>query len=118
MRTYVRIISLENAHMEISLDEGAPDDLPSKMAKFLSMRYGQPFLVSLGAGKGGKTVREQEEEADKNAKAEAAKIPLAADILATFPEAEVTAITPLAQAKETAPESVSKDDDNQTDGEF
>ena len=118
MRTYVRIISLENAHMEISLDEGAPDDLPSKMAKFLSMHYGQPFLVSLGAGKGGKTVREQEEEADKNAKAEAAKIPLAADILATFPEAEVTAITPLAQAKETAPESVSKDDDNQTDGEF
>ena len=118
MRTYVRIISLENAHMEISLDEGAPDDLPSKMAKFLSMHHGQPFLVSLGAGKGGKTVREQEEEADKNAKADAAKIPLAAEILATFPEAEVTAITPLAQVKETAPDGVSKDDDNQTDGEF
>ena len=118
MRTYVRIISLENAHMEISLDEGAPDDLPSKMAKFLSMHHGQPFLVSLGAGKGGKTVREQEEEADKNAKADAAKIPLAAEILATFPEAEVTAITPLAQAKETAPDGVSIDDDNQTDGEF
>ena len=118
MRTYVRIISLENAHMEISLDEGAPDDLPSKMAKFLSMHHGQPFLVSLGAGKGGKTVREQEEEADKNTKADAAKIPLAAEILATFPEAEVTAITPLAQVKETAPDGVSKDDDNQTDGEF
>ena len=118
MRTYVRIISLENAHMEISLDEGAPDDLPSKMAKFLSMHHGQPFLVSLGAGKGGKTVREQEEEADKIAKADAAKIPLAAEILATFPEADVTAITPLAQAKETAPDGVSKDDDNQTDGEF
>ena len=118
MRTYVRIINLENAHMEISLDEGAPDDLPSKMAKFLSIHYGQPFLVSLGAGKGGKTVREQEEEADKNAKAEAAKIPLAADILATFPEAEVTAITPLAQVKETAPDGESIDDDNQTDGEF
>ena len=118
MRNYVRVISLENAHMEISLDEGAPDDLPSKMAKFLSMHYGQPFLVSLGAGKGGSTVREQEEEADKNAKAEAAKIPLAAEILAVFPEAEVTNITALSEMRQTAPEALSKDDNNQTDGEF
>ena len=118
MRNYVRVISLENAHMEISLDEGAPDDLPSKMAKFLSMHYGQPFLVSLGAGKGGSTVREQEEEADKNAKAEAAKIPLVAEILAVFPEAEVTNITALSEMRQTAPEALSKDDNDQTDGEF
>ena len=101
MRNYVRVITLEQAHMEINLDEGAPDDLPSKMAKFLSAHSQQPFLVSLGTAMGSKTLREQEDEADKSAKAEAAKEPLVAEILSIFPDAEVTSITSLTQTNDT-----------------
>ena len=118
MRNYVRIISLEAAHMEISLDEGAPDDLPSKMAKFLSTHSGQPFLVSLGTGKGASTLREQEEEAEAFAKAEAAKDPLVADILSTFPDAEVTLITALNHDKDKTPLAETGDEEMITDGEF
>ena len=118
MRNYVRIISLEAAHMEINLDEGAPDDLPSKMAKFLSAHAGQPFLVSLGTSKGASTLREQEEEAVKSAKAEAAKDPLVAEILALFPEAEVTSITALDDDKDKTPLAETGDEEMITDGDF
>ena len=118
MRNYVRIISLEAAHMEIRLDEGAPDDLPSKMAKFLSAHSGQPFLVSLGTGKGASTLREQEEEAEAFAKAEAAKDPLVADILSTFPDAEVTSINALTHDKDKTSLAETGDEEMITDGEF
>ena len=118
MRNYVRIISLDTAHMEISLDEGAPDDLPSKMAKFLSSHAGQPFLVSLGIGKGASTLREQEEDAVKRAKAEAAKDPLVAEILAAFPESEVSSITALHETKDKTPLAETGDEEMITDGEF
>ena len=118
MRNYVRVISLDHAHMEISLDEGAPEDLPSKMAKFLSSHHGQPFLVSLGTGIGGTTLCEQEEEADKAAKAQAASHPLVAEILSIFPEAEVSAITALKQNDDKAPVTDSGDDETSIHGDL
>lgn len=97
IRSYVQVISLTDSHLEISLADGAPEDLAAKMAKFLSHYLEHAFLVSLGQGPAEKTLKEQEEEAAQTARQEAAKDPLVAEIIGQFEGAEVTNIVPLTE---------------------
>lgn len=92
IRNFVRPVTLQEGHLEIVLDEGAPDDLPSKMAKHLSSFRGQPYLVSLGSNSTAPTLQEQEQEQEQALFQEMAEHPVVAAILAEFDGAAVTNI--------------------------
>ena len=110
IRSYVQVISLTDSHLEISLADGAPEDLPAKMAKFLSHYLNHAFLVSLGQGPAEKTLKEQEEEAAHTARQEAAKDPLVAEIIGQFEGAEVTNIVPLADLQSDMSDDIDQSD--------
>ena len=90
LRNYVRLISLGPDHMEIFIEDAAPDDLAAKMAKHLSHYLARPYLVSLGADNTGKTLLEQDKDAEQAKFAELAKDPVVASVLDTFEGARVT----------------------------
>ena len=95
MRNYVRLISLTPGHMEIAIAENAPDDLAARMAKHLSQYLAQPFLVTVGDDHSGKTLLEQEQDAEQAKFAEMAKDPVVKAVLDTFEGASVTNVIPL-----------------------
>ena len=98
MRNYVRPISLTAGHMEIFIEDNAPDDLAAKIAKYLSTYLAQPFLVSVGTDKSGKTLLEQDHDAEQAKFAKAAEDPIVSAVLNTFESAEVTNVVPLSSA--------------------
>ena len=95
MRNYVRLISLTPGHMEIAIAENAPDDLAARMAKHISQYLAQPFLVTVGDDHSGKTLLEQEQDAEQAKFAEMAKDPVVKAVLDTFEGASVTNVIPL-----------------------
>ena len=95
LRNYVRPIAITAGHMEIFISEDAPKDLAATLAKTLSECLSQPYLVTLGNDASGKTLYQEEEEADKARKAEASQDPLVKAVIDTFEGAEVTNIIPL-----------------------
>ena len=94
IRNYVRLISLGPDHMEIFIEDAAPDDLAAKMAKHLSHYLGRPYLVSLGTDRTGKTLLEQDKDAELAKFAELAKDPIVATVLDTFEGAKITNVVP------------------------
>lgn len=94
LRNYVRPISLTPGHMEIFIEDSAPADLAAKMAKHLSAYLEQPFLVSLGTDKSGKTLRESEKEEEQARFDEMAQDPVVKAVLESFDGAKVTNIIP------------------------
>ena len=95
LRNYVRPIAIHAGHMEIFISEDAPKDLAATLAKTLSECLSQPYLVTLGNDANGKTLYQEEEEADKARKAEASQDPLVKAVIDTFEGAEVSNIIPL-----------------------
>lgn len=112
IRNFVRPVTLQDGHLEIVLDEGAPDDLPSKMAKHLSSFRGQPYLVSLGSNSTAPTLQEQEQEQEQALFQEMAEHPVVAAILAEFDGAAVTNI--IAFDDKADEMSIAMPDDNDT----
>ena len=112
IRNFVRPVTLQEGHLEIVLDEGAPDDLPSKMAKHLSGFRGQPYLVSLGSNSAAPTLQEQEQEQEQALFQEMAEHPVVAAILAEFDGAAVTNI--IAFDDKADEMSIAMPDDNDT----
>ena len=112
IRNFVRPVTLQDGHLEIVLDEGAPDDLPSKMAKHLSSFRGQPYLVSLGSNSTAPTLQEQEKEQEQALFQEMAEHPVVAAILAEFDGAAVTNI--IAFDDKADEMSIAMPDDNDT----
>lgn len=100
LRNYVRPISLTPGHMEIFIEDTAPADLAAKMAKHLSGYLEQPFLVSIGTDKSGKTLLETEREEEQAHFDEMAKDPIVKAVLDTFDGAKVTNVIPFSAEDE------------------
>ena len=101
IRNHVRPISLTSGHSEIYIDEAAPSDLAAKMAKHLSQYLAQPYLVSVGTDRSGKTIAEQDKDNEAAKFAAAAQDPLVKAVLETFDGARVTNIIPLPSQEQT-----------------
>ena len=90
LRNYVRPISVTKGHMEIYIEPQAPEDLGAKLAKHLSNYLSQPYLVSLGEDKSGKTLLELEKQAEQDKFDSMKQDALVRAALQTFENAEIT----------------------------
>ena len=111
MRNYVRLISLTPGHMEIAIEENAPDDLAARMAKHLSQYLAQPFLVTVGDDHSGKTLLEQEQDAEQAKFAEMAQDPVVKAVLDTFEGARVTNVIALITEDDAEDDIATTDED-------
>ena len=64
------------------------------LARFMSQKSGQPWLVSQAAQGGGQTLAELDRREDEQKKNSAAEHPIVAAILDKFDSAEITAVRP------------------------
>ena len=76
--------------MEIYIEPQAPEDLGAKLAKHLSNYLSQPYLVSLGEDKSGKTLLELEKQAEQDKFDSMKQDALVRAALQTFENAEIT----------------------------
>ena len=111
MRNYVRLISLTPGHMEIAIEENAPDDLAARMAKHLSQYLAQPFLVTVGDDHSGKTLLEQEQDAEQAKFAEMAQDPVVKAVLDSFEGARVTNVIALITEDDAKDDIATTDED-------
>src|SRR5262249_49211889 len=71
---------------------GAPRDLANRLGELLREGTGIRWMISVSEAAGAPTLRQQEEERDRDLHNEAASHPLARAVLDTFPGATITAI--------------------------
>ena len=92
IRNHVRLVSLKPGNLQIALAGAAPDQLAGDIARFLSKRTGQRWLVSLSEFGGGETLNEHQRESDEKLRNTIANEPLVARILDIFPGASIDEI--------------------------
>lgn len=100
IRNHVRPVKVQPGLLEISLTEGAPDNLPGDIARQLSRWTGTRWMVSLADGAGGRTVAEERQAARQQQRDAMAETPLVKSILAAFPGAEIDSVKPAEQPDE------------------
>ena len=110
IRNHVQLVQLAPRRLDVSLAGEAPADLLSNIAKHLSAWMGEPWMVSLTKGAAEPTLRQAEDMARDAAFSEAAKQPVVAEILSTFPGATITNIIDHKAADISASGSKSQDD--------
>jgi len=99
LRRYLRPVSLSAGKLEVQIDgDIKPNNFLGDLARFMSQKSGQPWLVfeaAEGTGqKGGPTLAELDRQADEQKKKAAADHPVVAAILEKFDSAEITAVHP------------------------
>ena len=104
IRNHLRLVGIQQGHLEISLSGNAPDALAGDLAKKLSQWTGQRWLVSLSDKGGTKTLAEDASEAAAKVHNAIAMDPLVTKVLEVFPGATIDAIIPAASA-ETDPQN-------------
>ena len=92
IRNHVRLVALKPGNLQIALAGAAPDQLAGDIARFLSKRTGQRWLVSLSEFGGEETVNEHQRKSDENLRDTLANEPLGARILDIFPGASIDEI--------------------------
>ena len=96
IRSHVKLVRLEDCHLEIELVKHASEDLPSKIAQFLNTNTTDRWLVSISDKSSSPTLQKTDEIARQKRLSVAAEHPLAKKVLETFPGAKVTdVITPI-----------------------
>ena len=99
LRRHLRLVSLSAGKLEVQIEgDMNPDNFMSDLARFMSQKSGQPWLVFQAAEgaapKGGPTLAELDREADEQEKKAAADHPVVTAILEKFDSAEITAVHP------------------------
>ena len=99
LRRHLRLVSLSAGKLEVQIEgDMKPDNFMSDLARFMSQKSGQPWLVFQAAEgaaqKGGPTLAELDREADEQEKKAAADHPVVTAILEKFDSAEITAVHP------------------------
>ena len=99
LRRYLHPVSLSNGKLEVQIEgDIKPDKFLGDLARFMSQKSGQPWLVFQAredtAQKGGPTLAELDRQANEQKQKTAADHPVVAAILETFDSAEITAVNP------------------------
>ena len=95
LRQHLRPVSLEDGKLEVQIDgDVKQENFLGDLARFMSQKSGQPWLVSQAAQGGGQTLAELDRQADEQKKKAAAEHPIVAAILDKFDSAEITAVRP------------------------
>ena len=95
LRQHLRPVSLADGKLEVQIDgEVKQENFLGDLARFMSQKSGQPWLVSQAAQGGGPTLAELDKQAVEQKKKAAAEHPIVAAILDKFDSAEITAVNP------------------------
>lgn len=94
LRKHLRPVSLSAGKLEVQIDGDVSDALLGQLARFMSQKSGQPWLVSETQQPGGPTLAELDQQAETEIKQAAAAHPLVAAVLNQFESAEITAVYP------------------------
>ncbi len=96
LRRHLRLVSLSAGKLEVQIDgDLKQDNFLGDLARFMSQKSGQPWLVFQAAeGAGGPTLAELDRQAEEKRKEAAADHPIVAAILNNFDSAEITAVHP------------------------
>ncbi len=100
VRTHVRLVRMQPGLLEISLTDGAPENLPGDMARQLTRWTESRWMVSLSDGPGGLTISEERQAAQKKQRDDLAEAPVIKSIFETFPGAEIESVRPAGQQDE------------------
>jgi DNA polymerase-3 subunit gamma/tau len=95
LRQHLRPVSLADGKLEVQIDGDVKhENFLGDLARFMSQKSGQPWLVSQASQGGGQTLAELDSQADEQKKKAAAEHPIVAAILDKFDSAEITAVRP------------------------
>ena len=94
LRTHLRPVSLSAGKLEVQIDGDVPPSLLGQLARFMSQKSGQPWLVSASQQEGGPTLAELDRQAEEQARQAVADHPVVAAVLDQFEGAEITAVRP------------------------
>ena len=93
LRQHLRPVSLADGKLEVQIDGDVKrENFLGDLARFMSQKSGQPWLVSQADQGGGPTLAELDRLADEQKKKAAADHPIVAAILDKFDSAEITAV--------------------------
>jgi DNA polymerase-3 subunit gamma/tau len=85
----VRPIRFEPGRIEMELTDDAPAGLAGDLGRKLQDWTGQRWVISIGSGRGGRTLDETRAESRARMVTDARADPLVAEVLARFPGAEI-----------------------------
>jgi DNA polymerase-3 subunit gamma/tau len=95
LRRNLRPVSLATGKLEVQIEgNDVSDNLLGELARFMSQKSGQPWLVSRALEGGGPTLAELERQIDEQKKTAAAGHPVVLAILDKFDGAEISAVQP------------------------
>ena len=94
LRKHLRPVSLSAGKLEVQIDGDVSETLLGQLARFMSQKSGQPWLVSASQQEGGPTLAELDRQEDEQAKQAVAGHPVVAAVLDQFEGAEITAVRP------------------------
>ena len=94
LRKHLRPVSLSAGKLEVQIDGDVSEALLGQLARFMSQKSGQPWLVSASQQEGGPTLAELDRQEDEQAKQAVAGHPVVAAVLDQFEGAEITAVRP------------------------
>jgi DNA polymerase-3 subunit gamma/tau len=96
LRASVHLVRFEVGRIEINPNAHAPKDLANKVGQLLSDWTGRRWVVSISNERGEPTLDDQKKTLVTAQKADAARLPLVASVLAAFPDASIEAVRDLA----------------------
>ena len=94
LRKHLRPVSLSAGKLEVQIDGDVSETLLGQLARFMSQKSGQPWLVSASQQEGGPTLAELDRQEDEQARQAVAGHPVVAAVLDQFEGAEITAVRP------------------------
>ena len=94
LRKHLRPVSLSAGKLEVQIDGDVSEALLGQLARFMSQKSGQPWLVSASQQEGGPTLAELDRQEDEQARQAVAGHPVVAAVLDQFEGAEITAVRP------------------------
>ncbi len=114
-----RLVRYEPGVLVLHFDPHPGPDVPRRISASLQAWTGRPWKIVLSDQLGAPSLREQDKEAERQAREEAARHPLVRGVLATFPGAQILEVRNLAGVAPDvdAPDSPFADGDASENGE-
>jgi DNA polymerase-3 subunit gamma/tau len=92
LKSFVRLVQIEDGKLEISLDQGAPVNFAGTLGAKLSQWHGRRWVVVVSRERGGQTLAERETEMQTQLKADVRSHPAVQAVLNAFPGAEIVEV--------------------------
>jgi len=89
LKSFARLVKIEEGRLELSLDEGAPVNFAGTLGAKLSQWTGRRWVVIVAREKGGETLSEKEQNRQAQLKADVRSHPAVQAVLSAFPGAEI-----------------------------